>query len=72
MTYLIGLLSVVFLGLAIMIVSKSIALSKGIQGADDSDARVDGANNGNAFISSYLLCISSGIYINIIICRSLC
>jgi cytochrome c oxidase subunit 2 len=42
MTYLIGLLSVVFLGLAIMIVSKSIALSKGIQGADDSDARVDG------------------------------
>jgi len=49
MTYLIGLLSVVFLGLAIMIVSKSIALSKGIQGADDSDARVDGATNGNAF-----------------------
>lgn len=48
MTYIIGLLSVVFLALAIMIVNKSIALSKGIQGKEDSDSPVDGANNSNA------------------------
>ncbi len=49
MTYLIGLLSVVFLALAIMIVSKSMTLSKGIQVSEnDDDSPVDGANNLNA------------------------
>ena len=49
MTYIIGLLSVVFLGLAIMIVSKSMKLSKGIQVSEnDDDSPVDGANNLNA------------------------
>ncbi|MEA5457911.1 cytochrome c oxidase subunit II [Arcicella sp. LKC2W] len=49
MTYLIGLLSVVFLILAIMIVSKSMSLSKGIQGTEqDQDTPLDGANNANA------------------------
>lgn len=49
MTYLIGLLSVIFLILAIIIVNKSMALSKGIQGTEtDADVPVDGANNLNA------------------------
>ncbi|MDZ7900794.1 MAG: cytochrome c oxidase subunit II [Arcicella sp.] len=49
MTYLIGLLSVVFLGLAIMIVSKSMTLSKGIQVSEkEVDSPVDVANNYNA------------------------
>ena len=49
MTYLIGLLSVVFLALAIMIVNKSMALSKGIKGVEqDPDSSVDSANNINA------------------------
>ncbi len=49
MTYLIGLLSVVFFVLAIMIVSKSMSLSKGIQGTEqDQDTPLDGANNANA------------------------
>ncbi|MFC0185111.1 cytochrome c oxidase subunit 2 [Pseudarcicella hirudinis] len=48
MTYLIGLLSVVFLVLAIMIVNKSMALSKGIQKDSESEVPVDGANNLNA------------------------
>ncbi len=48
MTYLIGLLSVVFLVLAFMIVSKSMALSKGIKGEEDSSIPLDGANNSNA------------------------
>lgn len=49
MTYLIGLLSVVFLALAIMIVSKSMKLSKGVKvSEDDDDSPADGANNLNA------------------------
>ena len=49
MVYLIGLLSVVFLGLAIMIVNKSMALSKGIKGVEqDPDSPADSANNLNA------------------------
>jgi cytochrome c oxidase subunit II len=50
MNYIIGLLSAVFLVLAIMIVNKSMALSKGLQRNEEESgySPVDGANKNNA------------------------
>jgi len=48
MNYLIGILSVIFLGLAFAVISKSAGLSSKLKGGDDENSPLDSANNSNA------------------------